>query len=42
MGAEPGNEMQEEGFNKLYEAGFGEGEEIKVLINIPGFSLVQV
>lgn len=42
MTAVPGNEMQEAGFNKMYEAGFGEGEEIKVLINVPGFSLVQV
>ncbi len=42
MSAVPGNEMQEAGYNKMYEAGFGEGEEIKVLINVPGSSLVQV
>lgn len=41
MSLGPSSEIQQAGVKKLIEAGYLEGEEIKVLINVPGFSLVQ-
>lgn len=38
----PGTETQKEGMAKIVEAGFTEGDEVKVLVNIPGFSLTHV
>jgi quercetin dioxygenase-like cupin family protein len=38
----PGNDLQKEGMSKLMQAGLMEGDEIKVLVNIPGFSLTYV
>ncbi|MBV9993892.1 MAG: hypothetical protein JO127_01640 [Caulobacteraceae bacterium] len=38
----PGDELQTRGSEKLREAGFGEGSEARVLVNMPGFSLVYL
>ena len=42
MSVEPYTPVQREGMNKLLESGYLEGDEIKVLVNIPGFSLTHV
>jgi quercetin dioxygenase-like cupin family protein len=42
MTPEPFTEVQMAGFGKLIEAGLFEGDEVKVLCNIPGFSLTNV
>jgi len=38
----PGDALQTEGVERLAAAGFSDGDEIKVLVNIPGFSLAHV
>ena len=42
MTVEPFTPTQREGMNKLVAAGCMEGDEVKVLVNIPGFSLTHV
>lgn len=42
MDVEAMTEVQQEGIAKAVEAGYLEGDEIKVLTNMPGFSLAQV
>ena len=42
MSIEPFTPAQREGMNKLAAAGYMEGDEVKVLVNIPGFSLTHV
>ena len=42
MTVEPFTPVQREGMDKLREAGFLEGDEIRVLVDIPGFSLTHV
>lgn len=42
MTVEPISPVQREGMDKLVAAGFGDGEEIRVLVDIPGFSLTHV
>ena len=42
MTVEPFTPVQREGMDKLVAAGFMEGDEVKVLVNIPGFSLTHV
>ncbi|MCB2059416.1 MAG: hypothetical protein R3E09_11915 [Novosphingobium sp.] len=42
MSLEPYTPVQREGMNKLLESGYMEGDEVKVLVNIPGFSLTHV
>lgn len=42
MTVEPISPAQREGMDKLVAAGFGEGEEVRVLVDIPGFSLTHV
>ncbi|MBV9509803.1 MAG: hypothetical protein JO303_05935, partial [Caulobacteraceae bacterium] len=37
----PGTQSQVEGMDKLRQAGLAEGDEVKVLVNMPGFSLSQ-
>lgn len=41
MRVEPFSPVQREGMEKLIEAGYLEGDQIKVLVNIPGFSLTH-
>src|SRR5678815_3006476 len=41
MGLEPFTELQSAGMAKLVEAGYLEGDQTRVLINVPGFSLVK-
>ena len=38
----PGSDLQNSGMERLRAAGFAEGDEIKVLVNVPGFSLAYV
>jgi quercetin dioxygenase-like cupin family protein len=42
MTVEPFNPVQRAGMDKLVAAGFTDGDEVKVLVNIPGFSLTHV
>jgi mannose-6-phosphate isomerase-like protein (cupin superfamily) len=42
MTVEPFTPVQREGMDKLVDAGFMDGDEVKVLVNIPGFSLTHV
>ena len=42
MTVEPFTPVQREGMDKLVAAGFMDGDEVKVLVNIPGFSLTHV
>jgi mannose-6-phosphate isomerase-like protein (cupin superfamily) len=42
MSVEPYSEVQRQGMDKLIAAGMLEGDEIKVLVDIPGFSLTHV
>ncbi len=42
MSVEPYSPEQRAGFTKVLEAGYMEGDEIKVLCNLPGFSLTHV
>jgi quercetin dioxygenase-like cupin family protein len=42
MSIEPYSDVQRAGLDKLLEAGVLEGEEIRVLVNVPGFSLTHV
>lgn len=42
MTVEPFTPTQREGMDKLVAAGFMDGDEVKVLVNIPGFSLTHV
>ncbi len=42
MSIEPYSDLQRAGLDKLIEAGVLEGEEIRVLVNVPGFSLTHV
>ena len=41
MSIEPFSPVQTEGITALMQAGYSEGEEIRVLCNIPGFSLTH-
>jgi len=41
MGLEPYTELQSAGVKQLVDAGYLEGGETRVLINLPGFSLVK-
>lgn len=41
MAMEPMSEQQVEGFRKLAQAGYLEGDEVKVLVDMPGFSLAH-
>src|ERR1700751_5277296 len=38
----PDTDTQRDGMKKLLDAGFLEGDQLKVLVNIPGFSLTHV
>jgi len=38
----PSTEVQQTGLEKMFEAGYGDGYEIKVLINNPDFSLIYL
>jgi hypothetical protein len=42
MTIQPGTDAQRAGMTKLVEAGYLEGDQVKVLVNIPGFSLTHV
>jgi mannose-6-phosphate isomerase-like protein (cupin superfamily) len=42
MSIEPITALQREGMDKLVAAGLLDGDEVKVLVNIPGFSLTHV
>jgi len=42
MTVEPFSAAQREGMDKLVAAGFSDGEEVRVLVDIPGFSLTHV
>jgi quercetin dioxygenase-like cupin family protein len=42
MSVEPYTDIQRAGMDKLLDAGILEGEEIRVLVNVPGFSLTHV
>jgi len=42
MSYKPLTEVQQRGVQSLVEAGYGEGAESRVLVNLPGFSLVHV
>jgi len=42
MTVEPYSQTQREGMDKVLASGFLEGDEIKVLVDIPGFSLTHV
>lgn len=42
MTVQPVTQVQRAGMDRLIAAGFLEGDEIKVLVNIPGFSLTYV
>ncbi len=42
MSVEPYSDVQRAGMDKVLEAGYLDGDEIKVLCNIPGFSLTHV
>jgi mannose-6-phosphate isomerase-like protein (cupin superfamily) len=41
MSVLPGTDVQKEGFKKVMAAGYGEGEQCKVLVSLPGFSLTH-
>ncbi|HEX7857186.1 MAG TPA: cupin domain-containing protein [Sphingobium sp.] len=41
MTIEPISEVQRSGLRKMVEAGYLEGDEVKVLVDIPGFSLTH-
>jgi hypothetical protein len=41
MSMAPMSPEQREGMNKLVQAGYLDGDEVKVLVNIPGFSLTH-
>lgn len=38
----PPTQLQQAGFDKMVEAGFADGYEVDVLVNIPGFSIVSL
>jgi hypothetical protein len=38
----PATPLQRAGLDKMIAAGMGDGEQVKVLVNIPGFSLTHV
>jgi len=38
----PGTPLQSAGLQKMFEAGLNEGSELRVLVNIPGFSLFHI
>jgi len=42
MSIAPSTPEQQEGMKKLMEAGYHHGDEVKVLVDIPGFSLTHV
>ena len=42
MSIEPFTPVQRAGMDKVLEAGYLEGDEVRVLVNIPGFSLTHV
>jgi len=42
MTVEPYTPIQREGMDKVLAAGFLDGDEVRVLVNIPGFSLTHV
>ena len=42
MSIEPFTPVQRAGMDKLVAAGFMDGDEVKVLVNLPGFSLTHV
>ncbi|MEY4161149.1 MAG: hypothetical protein RLZZ136_1770 [Pseudomonadota bacterium] len=42
MTVEPFTPVQRAGMDKVLEAGYLEGDEVKVLVNLPGFSLTHV
>lgn len=42
MSIEPFTDVQRAGMDKLVAAGFMDGDEVKVLCNLPGFSLTHV
>ena len=42
MTIEPFSDVQRAGVDRMMAAGFGEGEEIRVLVDLPGFSVTQV
>lgn len=42
MTVEPYTPVQRAGMDKVLEAGFTDGDEVRVLVNIPGFSLTHV
>lgn len=42
MNVQPFDPMQRAGMDKLVKAGVLEGEQVKVLFNVPGFSLLHV
>lgn len=41
MSLEPTTELQSSGMSKLVDAGYLEGDDTRVLVNLPGFSLVK-
>lgn len=41
MAIAPPNPEQRQGLNKMVAAGYLEGEQVKVLVNLPGFSLTH-
>jgi hypothetical protein len=42
MTVAPFSAMQRAGIGKMMAAGYGEGEEVRVLVDLPGFSITQV
>ena len=42
MTLDPYTPVQREGMTKVMDAGYLEGDEVNVLVNIPGFSLTHV
>jgi hypothetical protein len=38
----PGTDVQSEGLQRMFEAGLNDGSELRVLVNIPGFSLFHI
>jgi mannose-6-phosphate isomerase-like protein (cupin superfamily) len=42
MSVEPFSAVQRAGLDKVQEAGYGDGDVVRVLVNIPGFSLTHV
>ncbi len=41
MTMEPMTDLQKQGFRELVQAGYLEGEEVKILVDLPGFSLAH-